>query len=377
MPRYVLRCVEEGCGTQASSPCTTECAACGGLVDAFYDVRCVEVRDSGDSIERYFDLLPLQRREGLIRIGQLGPTPCVSAPSLANAIGLRRLYLKDETGLPTGTTKDRATAVTLACYAEAGLRDFTVVSTGNAATSMAYGVGLYPQFALHIFVGERFADRVRFEADNVQLHAVPGGLEAAQRAAQGFSRETGIPQEGGFFSIPKREGLKLAYLEAIDQMPEEPAVVVQAVSSAIGIWSAHRAFQQGQAMGKIRRLPRLVCVQQESCCPMYLARREGARRIAPHHVFHEPSGIAAALLRGDPTRTYPYISAVLDATSGLVEVASEAEILAAADLVRERASIACGYAAACAVAGLRRAVDGGRVGPGEVVLVNLTGGVGR
>lgn len=377
MTRYELRCIEEGCGQSASSPCVTNCAACGGLIDAFYDVRCVHVGDSGDSIDRYFDLLPLQRRAGLVRIGPLGPTPCVSAPSLAEAIGLRRLYLKDETGLPTSTTKDRATAVTLACYAEAGLHEFIVVSTGNAAASMAYGVSLHPQFTLHVFVGEGFADRVRYRAENVQVHAVPGDLMAAQRAAQAFSRDTGIPAEGGFFSIPKREGLKLGYLEAIDQMPEPADVVVQAVSSAIGIWSALRAFEQGRDMGKVRRLPRLVSVQQESCCPMYLARQEGASQIAPHHVFHEPRGIATALLRGDPTRTYPYISAALDATDGLVEVASEAEILAAVELVRARAGIACGYAAACAVAGLRRAVEGGRIQPEEVVLVNLTGGVGR
>lgn len=375
--RFVLRCVNPRCGQIFTHMFQPKCSSCNNLVDVFYDLDGAQVGDGDHYLQRYFDLLPLDRRDHLLLLDGAGTTPCIHARKLGDRIGLRNLYLKDETVHPTGTAKDRATAVTLSYFNELNIREFITVSTGNAASSLAYGVSQFDGFRLHIFCGRRFAERLRLqESDRITVHLVDGDLTAADNAARAFSDQTGVSLEGGFFSLPKREGLKLAYLEAMDQMPQEPRFVVQAVSSAIGIWSAYRAFQQYQAMGRIERVPRLVCVQQTSCAPMYHAYNEGSEAIAPRHIVRDPEGIAAALLRGNPTGTYPYIKLALDDTDGIFEVSGESEIVAATELVWEAEGIPCGYSAGCAVAGVVRLAEAGRIGPDDVVLVNLTGKVG-
>lgn len=377
MQKFTYKCINSECRRDYGQAFCQRCVDCGTLVDVFYDLRNVEIHETEDPLGRYSDLLPLRYGNHPTGLTYPRATPCVHARELGAALGLPRLYLKDETVHPTGTTKDRATAVTLPWFREAGINEFIVVSTGNVATSMAHGVAQDPSFRLHIFCGRDFASRVRFEScGRIELHDVDGDLAEAGRAAKAFSEASGVPMEGGFFSIPKREGLKLAYLEACHQMPVEADVVVQAVSSAIGIWSAYRAFEQYRAVANARKMPRLVCVQQESCCPMYLAYRENSPAIRPEHIFHNPKGIAQAILRGDPTPTYPYIKSILDEVDGLVAVANEREIVEATRLVEETERISVGYSAGCAVAGAARLVRSGQIDQSQCVLVNLTGGVG-
>jgi threonine synthase len=168
--------------------------------------------------------------------------------------------------------------------------------------------------------------------------------------------------------------LKLAWLEATDQVPRPIDWYVQAVSSAMGVYGVDRASQQQLALGLIDRLPRLLCVQQETCAPMVSAWEAGSDRIRPEDIVERPEGIAQAILRGNPTAAYPPVRERVVATGGGFVAVSEREIREARTWVEDDEGISPCFAAAACLAGALKARRLGHVPADDTVLVNLTGG---
>jgi threonine synthase len=97
------------CGAPAGKASHAFCA-CGGMIDVEYDLAHVRLADSENPYVRFGDLLPItETRDRLPRAARYSPT--IHAKTLGARIGLPSLYLKDETVLPTRSTKDRMAAV--------------------------------------------------------------------------------------------------------------------------------------------------------------------------------------------------------------------------------------------------------------------------
>jgi len=141
----------------------------------------------------------------------------------------------------------------------------------------------------------------------------------------------------------------------------------------MGIYGTWRGAQQLCGMGLLERLPRLACVQQASCAPMVASWRAGSPVTRPQDVVHEPRGIAEAILRGNPTNTYPHLQAVVRESGGTFESVSEAEILEAQRMLLELEGIEVCASSATTVAALRKMASRQQVRRDEVVFVNLTG----
>jgi threonine synthase len=265
-------------------------------------------------------------------------------------------------------------AVALAYLLECGVRRFVVTSTGNSTTAMARLMPLYPELEMIAFAGREFADRHNVpQLPNVHLEFVNGDFVEAERAAKEYAQEHNAAWEGGFFNPARRVGLATAYIEACAQLGRAPDWYFQAVSSGMGIVAASEFAGCQVKEGLVPRLPRLVAVQQESCAPMVRAFRENCARIQPHHRVDNPKGVAKAILRGDPSASYPYVRQHILASDGDIVSVSEAEIFAAKAEVHKRYGICAGESAAAAIAAaLRFGVDG-RISPDELVLVNVSG----
>jgi threonine synthase len=141
----------------------------------------------------------------------------------------------------------------------------------------------------------------------------------------------------------------------------------------MGVYGVFRAAKQLLAMGKSPRLPGLLCVQQETCAPMVAAWREGAEKIEPHHVVQNPVGIAQAILRGNPTRSYPPVREIVLESGGTFTSVSEREIREARETVEDLEGIRPCFSASTALAGLIKQVRAKEFPVNESVLVNLTG----
>lgn len=368
---FALLCVL--CGRPGTEDRQNRCADCGGAIDAVHDLRDVRIGQSPNPLLRYFDLLPLRGPASAAWLGE-GNTPCIHAERLGAAVGLDRLYLKDEGANPTRSTKDRIASLGLSRFGEVGVKSLVIASTGNSSTAYARAAQLLGGVQLHVFCGSRFLSRLNYvDHPAVTTHLVAGGFDAAGAAAKRFATDEGIHFEGGFFSLSRREGLKLAYLEAFDQMPQPPAFVFQAVSSGMGLLGGYKGALEYHRLGRLPRVPSFVAVQQESCAPMVHAFRERAERITDEHIVRSPTGVAEAILRGDPTQSYPYIRAVCSDSGGTMTAVSESAIYAARQLLVEREGIRSCHAAAAALAGAIRLRAEGVLDADAPVLVNLTG----
>jgi len=365
-------CVD--CGANYPTGFHPFCSTCGGMVDVEYALDEVRLVPSPNPYIRFAGLLPLAG--GDARLPDATYTPLVHAERLGRQLGLSSLYLKNETVLPTKTTKDRMAAISLAYMYERGVRRFTASSTGNSSTAFAYGVQAYPEMHLSLFTAEQFVPRVQ-HADHAQVTHFgmrdASFVEAAEYAGI-YARKHALVSESGFFNPARREGLKLAFLEASEQAPRPIDWYVQAISSAMGVYGTYKGAKELLRMGRILRLPRLLCIQQESCAPMVHAFSEGSETIQPHHVVRKPTGIAEAILRGDPTRAYPRIRRIVVESGGAFTAVSEAEIRAARSRVELAEDISPCFSASAAVAGIIKLANQGDIAPDALVVVNLTGG---
>lgn len=372
-PKQVThRCA--GCGREFPHGFTPLCE-CGSMVETWTDLSKARLYDSSSPYVRYFDLLPIENPEHIIDVDHTA-TPCRHAEALGEELGLERLYLKNETVFPTHTTKDRMATAVLSLFQELGITEFAASSTGNSSTSFAHYVPLYPACRPYLFSGEDFLDRLNFE-DNGQtiVFALRGAtfVEAFEEAKVWAGRR-GVLSERGFFNPARRAGLKTAFLEATEQVPTTIDWYVQAVSSAMGVHGTWQGANEFCEMGVIERPPRLLCVQQDTCCPMVKAFEAGSPVIRPEDVFAHPTGLASAILRGDPTRVYPTMRKLVMASGGTFRAVSAEQLEEARSMVRELEGIDPCYAASTAVAGLIDMAREGRVPPDDTVLINLTGG---
>ena len=348
---------------------------CGGMIDVAYDLAGVVLHDSSNPLERYFDLLPLSDASRL-PTERTEFTPCVHATKLGQVLGMPRLYLKDETVLPTRTTKYRMAVVALAYLAENGVREFCTSSTGNSSTAYAYMMPRAPQCRLYLFTAEEFLPRVQHADSDQVIHLALRGATFVEAfdCAKEYTLRHPVTAERGFFNPGRREGLKLAFLEATEQVPQPIDWYVQAVSSAMGVYGTFKGARELRELGKIPSLPRLLCVQQKSCNPMARAFADGSHVIRPEHVIEHPEGIASAILRGNPWGTYPYIREIVIESKGDITSVDESEIREAREMIETLEGLSPCFSASTALAGLARSVRSGRVPAADTVLVNLTGG---
>ena len=344
------------------------------MVDVQYDLSKVRLADSPDPYVRFAELLPFEPAH--VRLPAAAYSPLIHAVRLGRKVGMKSLFLKDETTLPTKTTKDRMAAVALGYLHDRGVRAFCASSTGNSSTAFAYRIRAFSDMHLFLFSAEKFVPRVQ-HADHEQVTHFglrdASFVEAAEYANRYASRH-GLTAEGGFFNPGRREGLKLAFLEASEQAPQPIDWYVQAVSSAMGVYGTYKGARELLQLGRLRELPRLLCVQQESCAPMVRAFTEGSTTIRPEHRVAKPDGIAEAILRGDPTRAYPHVRRIVMESRGGFVLVSESEIRAARRMVEDEEGLSPCFSAAAAVAGvIKRAREDATIGH-CVVVVNLTGG---
>lgn len=362
------------CGTEFPVGFNPLCATCGGMVDVEYALDKVQLVDSPNPYIRFAGLLPLTAFHESFRGAVY--TPMIHATRLGHEVGMPFLYLKNETVLPTRTTKDRMAVVSLAYLHERGVRSFCASSTGNSGTAFAYAIQSFPDMFLFLFTAERFVPRVQYADHGQVTHFGMRGASFVEAAscATNYASVHGLVSESGFFNPARREGLKLSFLEASEQVGQPIDFYVQSVSSGMGVYGAYKGAKELRHLDRLTRLPSLLCVQQETCAPMANAFAEGSEAIRPEHLVTNPTGIAEAILRGDPTRAYPHLRRIVIESGGDFVSVTEDEIRTARRRVEECEAISPCFSASAAVAGIIKFAASGKVSREAVIVVNLTGG---
>lgn len=363
-----VRCV--GCRRVQRDRVGGRCDGCHSLLDPEYPPT--ELGRGPSWLDRFAAVLPVG--PDYDRTLPAAPTPLRTWPEGAGRAGVGDLVLKDETVNPTYSTKYRMAVVAVEYARALDLDTFVFSSTGNSAAAFAHVLDHRADMTARYYWPRSSPLPAEVDA-SPQIEVIPvdaGGYTAAQRAA----RDDGVaPHEGGFFNLGRREGLKVAYLEAFEQLGHLPTVIVQAISSGMGLWAARRAADEfARRTGTTGRSPRLVGAQSAACAPMASAWADGSPTIRPCDVVDVPSGIARAILLGDPSASYPYVHQVVTGTGGaIIDVPDDRVCRAQRDVAAETGIDVC-ESSAVALAAASGLAGAGLAGPSDEVLALLSGG---
>jgi threonine synthase len=368
--------------------------ASDGILDVVYDYD--RIRQQTDqltnhpSIWRYLPLLPVNPDvvDSLIghwslahcSLSTVGWTPLYPAPRLAAQLGLRHLWVKDDSRQPTASFKDRASAIAVVKARERGAEVVTTASTGNAAAALA---------GLCAAVGQRnviFVPRTAPQAKIAQLLAygstillVDGTYDQAFDLCLEAAQEFGWYNRNTAYNPYMSEGKKTAAYEICEQLSvgakrasplQYPDVIFAPVGDGCIIGGIHKGLRDLMALGWIDRMPRLIGVQSAGSSPLVDAWERGLQgwEMAPV----EAHSVADSIVAGLPRDRIKALRAVRETGGAFVRVEDEA-ILAAIPTLAQGCGVFAEPAAAAAYAGLIEAVKRGLVSADDRVVVLATG----
>ncbi|MEW6661597.1 MAG: threonine synthase [Bacillota bacterium] len=370
-----LECLQ--CGRQYPPlPDTYTCQACSGLLEVVYDYDCIARQVNRDyfqssreySMWRYLPFLPVDPATPRPPL-RVGWSPLYRAAALGRSLGLDSLFIKDDGLNPTASLKDRASAIAVVKAAEAGAQTVACASTGNAASSLAGNAAAVGMQA-YIFVPARapqgkVAQLLIFGA---KVISVQGSYQEAFELSARAIDLCGWYNRNAAINPYLVEGKKTVTLEICEQLAwNVPDWVVFSVGDGCTIAGAWKGFVDLYHTGLIDRLPKMVGVQAEGCCPISKAFHSG-NPLEPM----EENTLADSIAVGVPRNPDKALRAVRDSGGTMVNVSDE-EILAAMRLLGKTSGVFGEPAGVTGLAGLQKLADQKVIRRQETVVVCITG----
>jgi len=371
-----LRCPK--CGREPTSRTVFQCSDCRSVLEVHISIDHLNrsdfdgMRGSRDqSIWRWFDFFPLAHRSSIVSLGE-GGTPLIHARRLGEKLGLPNLYLKNDTVLPTGSLKDRSNSVGLSVARELGFETAAVMSTGNAAASVAaYAAAAGMKSVVMVPKGTAPSKIIQACAYGATVVVVDGDFDNA--VAKLYKSAV---QEFGWYdclsSNPYRdEGKKSYAYEMVDQLDGQiPDWVIHPTAGGTGIYAMWKGYKEFLSLGWIDRTPKLVAAQSEAAAPIVAAFEKGLAGVEP--VIARET-VAESIKVGNPVSLGWRALAALRESKGAAVALSDTEILEAQALTGTLAGIFAEPAAATSVAAARKLGAAGVIGRDDIVVCNLTG----
>jgi threonine synthase len=370
-----LRC--RACGTAVPLGPHYVCSACFGPLDVAYDIAVVAATADRATIAarppgiwRYLEFLPVEQPPA--RSLAVGSTPLVRADRLGPALGIERLWLKDDTRNPTLSFTDRAVAVATARAVDFGLPVLACASTGNLASAVAGAAAAAGLPALVVVPADLEPAKIDHAlAYGASVLPVEGTYDDVNRLCLELADETGW----GFVNVNLRpfyaEGSKTLAFELAEQLGwRTPDVVVAPIASGALFTKLARGFGELAAVGLIEARPvRFVGAQAAGCGPVATAFAEGTTDFRP---VRTPDTIVRSLAIGSPADGRDAL-ALARATGGSIEGIADEATAAAIRRVATLEGIDPETAGGVTVAAAEAARRAGVIGEGDEVVVLLTG----
>src|SRR5216684_3488568 len=263
------------------------CRECGKPLLVRYDLDRAKQSLTKESLAgrradlwRYREVLPVDEDENIVSLGE-GWTPLLTARRLGQKIGIRELYIKDESQNPTQSFKARGMATAVSMARELGATKLAVPSAGNAAGALAaYAARAGLEAFIFMPKDTPRANVIECEQTGAHVTLMDGlitdcGAEIARR------KDT----EGWFdmstLKEPYRiEGKKTMGYELAEQMNWKlPDVIFYPTGGGVGIIGMWKAFAEMEALGWIGgKRPKMIAVQVEGCQPVVRAYERGEQR---------------------------------------------------------------------------------------------------
>src|SRR5438477_4898813 len=308
--KYLTGLVCRECGASCPAEPRSACDECFGPLEPVYDLERVaaevsrpSANEGPRSLWRYEALLPAARDER-VDLGD-GWSPLRRAERLGAELGLRDLWIKDETRNPTHSFKDRVVSVALTKACEFGFDTVACASTGNLAHAVAAHAA-HAGLRAGVFVPAPLeaAKVTAAAAYGATVVAIDGTYDDVNRLCAEATEE----YAWAFVNVNLRpyyaEGSKTIAFETAEQLGwRAPDHVVVPIASGALLTRVAKAFRQLEAVGLIDASPnvRVSGAQAVGCNPVAAAFESGAEEV---HPVRNPETIAKSLAIGDPADGY-------------------------------------------------------------------------
>ena len=375
MPPESLRCKE--CKTTYPLDARYVCELCFGPLEVAYAPRPDadpaalrrRIQAGPHSLWRYSDFLPVQAppRNTL----PAGWTPLLRADRLAERLGLREVWVKNDAANPTHSFKDRVVSVALARARELGFQTVACASTGNLANAVAAhasAAGLESYVFVPFDLEEQKVLATGVYGTN--LVSVRGNYDDVNRLCTELAGE----HEWAFVNINMRpyysEGSKTLAFETAEQLGFElPDRVVCPIASGSLFTKIARGFEEWLELGLLEgELPTFHGAQATGCSPVATAYEAGQDFCRPV----KPDTIAKSLAIGNPADG-PYALDLARRTGGSIEAVTDDEIREGIKLLARTTGIFTETAGGVTVAVLAKLAARGAIDPGDRVVAYITG----
>ena len=325
---------------------------------------------------RYARQLPLREGENPVSLGE-GGTPLLESPRLASALGVKRLWVKDEGLNPTGSFKARgmSAAVTRAkAHKVPGLVVPTAGNAGAALAAYAAAAGIPARVYAPETTPRGILGTIR--ALGAELITTPGHIGDSGKAARAFAAENGWFDVSTLREPYRIEGKKTLGYEIAEQLQFElPDVIVYPTGGGTGLIGMWKAFAEMQEIGWIdaKTLPRMITAQATGCAPIVRAFAAGQDRA---ETWVDPKTIAAGLRVPGPLGDRLILRALRE-SNGDAHAADDVAISLATAELSHATGIDAAPEGGCALAVCRMLVKEGRIShEARVVVFNTGSGAG-
>ncbi|MGH7931523.1 MAG: threonine synthase [Candidatus Binatia bacterium] len=365
------------CGHLSSSRTLFRCGDCNTVLEAEVEISHLTradfsaMRSSRDrSIWRWFDFFPVEQRSSIVSLGE-GDTPLIHARRLGEQLDIPNLYLKNDTILPSGSLKDRSNSVGISVAKELGFAIATVMSTGNAAASVAaYAAAAGMKSVVLVPTGTARSKIIQARVYGATVIVVEGSFDAEVALLYRMAVD-----EFGWYdclsSNPYRIGKKSYAYELADQLDGLcPDWIIHPTAGGTGIICMWQGFKELTELGWMNRLPKLAAAQSAMAAPIVAAFAMGLDQVEP---VIANGTVAESIQVGNPAALgWRALAAVRESKGSAVALTDE-EILDAQSLTARLTGIFAEPAGATSVAGARKLRDTGVIGRDELVVCTLTG----
>ncbi len=369
-----LVCID--CGAEYPLTYRLECAACHGLLELRYDIERLAKTGpailKGSGLWRYAPVLPIVDPAHRVSLGE-GGTPLLDCPRLAAELGVRRLWLKFDGPNPTGTVKDRSSATAVAAALQFGYRATSVVSSGNAGSSIAAYSARAGLRSL-IFAYERASapKLLHMAATTPDLVIYRGVYDDLITLWDRIVEDDLFFDCGASRNAYKQEGKKTLAYEIAEQTGfDPPDVVIAPVAVGETFIATARGFREMREAGWIARIPLMVAAQATRANAISRAFRDGTA-ITPLAIGYT---VAEGLAAGNPGRKGDWVLRLLRKTGGLAADVEDDDILRAQRRLARVEGIWAGPTGVTTVAVLERLLADEQLDPDRTIcaIVSETG----
>jgi threonine synthase len=369
-----LQCKE--CNTRYPLEARYVCEQCFGPLEVTYDFSGLDaegtrrrIQAGPQSIWRYSDFLPFEQSPKTVLAA--GITPLIRADRLAERLGLREVWVKNDAANPTHSFKDRVVTVAIAKAQELGYGVVACASTGNLANAVAAHAAA-AGLESYVFVPSNLEEQKILATGiyGTNLVSVRGNYDDVNRLCTEIAEE----RDWAFVNVNVRpyyaEGSKTIAYEVAEQLGWQlPDRVVAPIASGSLFTKIARGFEEWREVGLLEgELPVFNGAQAAGCSPVASAFEQGHEICRPV----KPDTIAKSLAIGNPADG-PYALDLARRSGGGVDAVTDDEIRAGIKLLAETAGVFTETAGGVTTATLAKLAQRGDIDPHERVVLVITG----